>query len=300
MVISMRKLLFLVLFTSSVSLAGEVALTFDDAPRGDGLYFKGPERTEQLIRKLKAADVSAAFFCNTRDLTREGLVRLRSYADAGHIIANHTHSHPDLNKVGPEEFIREIQKAHSILAGISTFRPWLRFPYLHEGKDIPSRDAVRTALVKLAYTNAYVTIRNSDWLLDALFQEALQQERQIDLEKLKKVYLTILWAGIELYDTVAIKILGRSPKHVLLLHENDLAALFIDDLIQLLRDKGGRVISPDEAYRDPLAKMTPSALRLNWGRIAALAMDNAYPGPLLTRWDDKELRNLVKDEEVFH
>ena len=70
---------------------------------------------------------------------------------------------------------------------------------------------------------------------------------------------------------MAKEVLGRSPKHVLLLHENDLAALFIKDLIKHIRESGGKIISPAEAYKDPIADFIPNVLMNNQGRIAAIA-----------------------------
>lgn len=80
-----------------------------------------------------------------------------------------------------------------------------------------------------------------------------------------------LWETIEFYDGIAKKVLGRSPSHVLLLYENDMAALFVDDLVAHIRLKGWEIISPIEAYKDPISRMVPDVLFNNQGRIAAIA-----------------------------
>jgi len=78
--------------------------------------------------------------------------------------------------------------------------------------------------------------------------------------------------NIEFYDDIAVSTLGRSPKHVLLLHENEIAALFIGDLIDRIRAKGWKIISPTEAYTDPIAEMyDPSYVLTGQGRVAAIA-----------------------------
>ncbi len=60
-------------------------------------------------------------------------------------------------------------------------------------------------------------------------------------------------------------------RHVLLLHENDLAALFLGDLIRLLISKGWKVISLEAAYADPISSDAPGVLFNNQGRVAAIA-----------------------------
>ena len=43
---------------------------------------------------------------------------------------------------------------------------------------------------------------------------------------------------LDIYDKLARAVLGRSPKHTLLVHHNLLNALFLDDIIQMFKDKG--------------------------------------------------------------
>ena len=74
---------------------------------------------------------------------------------------------------------------------------------------------------------------------------------KINLENLKKLYVDHMWSAIMFYDQVAAEYLGRSPKHILLLHDIDTTALFIDDLVKYIRKKGWEIISPLEAYQGP-------------------------------------------------
>ncbi len=99
---------------------------------------------------------------------------------------------------------------------------------------------------------------------------------------------------------MALAALGRSPKHVLLLHENDLAALFVDSLIEFLRAKGWKIISPAEAYRDPIATMIPNVLLNNQGRVAALAKASGYTGKFSQDSEDERfLEKLFEQQRVF-
>lgn len=118
---------------------------------------------------------------------------------------------------------------------------------------------------------------------------------------MKQVYVESLWSSIKFYDNIAQQVLGRSPKHILLLHENDLAALFIADLAEFIKAKGGKIISPQEAYTDPIADMVPDVLFNNQGRIAAIARSKGYAVRQLVHEseDVKFLDDLFEKQGVF-
>jgi peptidoglycan/xylan/chitin deacetylase (PgdA/CDA1 family) len=207
------------------------------------------------------------------------------YSKAGHLLANHTHNHPDLNQVGAKRYGTNITRTHNELKEFATQVNWFRYPYLHEGKTRPVRDSVREFLAQHDYFNGYVTVDNYDWYIESAFQTALKEGRAIDFDKLRKAYVDILWSGILFYDSIAVRSLGRSPKHVLLLHENDLAALFIDALVDRIRKEGWHVISMIDAYADPIAKEIPDVLLNNQGRVTAIAKARGYDGSV---WHESE------------
>lgn len=274
-------------FSPSMAETRSIALTFDDAPRESSAHLDGTTRTARLIAGLSAAKVpQVAFFCNTKRFDAPGRARIESFAEAGHLIANHSHSHLDLHRVGAVRFLEDMRIADETLRGIPNLRKWFRYPFLHEGKTLEERDAVRIALRQIKYLSAYVTIDNYDWYMDSLFQEAVRAGKTIDHEKLRDAYVDLLADSIEYYDALAREQLGRSPRHVLLLHENDLAALFIGDLVARLRRDGWEIISPELAYADPIAAIEPDTLALGQGRIVAIAEQNGVRGSR-SRWESE-------------
>ncbi|MFM9865468.1 MAG: polysaccharide deacetylase family protein [Micropepsaceae bacterium] len=281
-----RLIIGIVLALSVTSaLAREIAITFDDAPTNDSAYMTGDERTSRLIAAVKAAGIEqAAFFCITRGRTAAELTRLTAYATAGHIIANHSNTHPNLRALTAEDYLADIAAADVTLKGMQNFRPWFRFPFLSEGDTRQKRDAVRAGLRAMNYTQGYVTVDNYDWYLNALANNAKKAGQSIDEAALRNVYVEVLIEAIEFYDGIAIKTLGRSPRHVLLLHENDLAVLFIGDLTAALRKRGWTIVTPEAAYADPIAQIEPDTLFLGQGRVAAIAHTKAVkPADLCPR-----------------
>ncbi|MBM0106811.1 polysaccharide deacetylase family protein [Steroidobacter sp. S1-65] len=299
-----QLLVFCMLAAMSALATGEetrsIAITIDDAPRPDTLHFYAPARTAKLIETLAQARVEQVmFFCNSGRMDAAGAERIQAYVRAGHLVANHTHSHADLHKVGVDAFLADIQQAAQVLSAFPNYRPWFRFPFLHEGLTVEVRDRMRGELQKLGYRAGYVTVDTYDFHMDRMFQAALQAGKKIDFDRLRAAYVDLLTDSVEFYDQVARSQLGRSPRHVLLLHENDLAALYLGDLVNHLRDKGWKIISPEQAFLDPIATMEPDTLLLGQGRIIALATANGYEGPT-RRWENEaELEREFARRQVW-
>lgn len=274
----LATLLFCLSVTGAFADDKRIALTFDDAPRGDGAYFSGDERAAALIKALDAVDSPpVAQFVTTRGILNlpGGRDRVAMYADAGHLIANHSHTHPWLHKTETNAYLADLDKAEELLEGFQNRRAWFRFPFLDEGRrDVEKRDAVRTALAERGLLSGYVTIDTYDWHMERRFQEALKAGLTEDaFGPWRQAYIAMIVDAAERYDQMSEKWLGRRSAQVLLLHENDLAALFIDDAVLALRDAGWEIISPDVAYEDPIAKELPKTTFSGMGRISALAFD---------------------------
>jgi peptidoglycan/xylan/chitin deacetylase (PgdA/CDA1 family) len=285
------------LFVAASAQASErtIALTFDDATRGDSSIMAGETRTRQLIDALSDADVEQAmFFVTTRNvesLGKSGPARLRAYSNAGHVLGNHSHSHQWLWRTDTDAYIADLDRAISFLADYENVESFYRYPFLDEGRALDKRDSLREALANRGLKNGYVTIDTYDWYLDALAQTAKESGPALDMDKLRNLYVDVIVRSTEFYDAMAQKVLGRSPHHVLLLHENDVAALFIGDLVAELRRRGFRIIPATVAFSDPIAEREPDTLFLNQGRIAALAHEAG--------WERRELVSPTEDEEYL-
>lgn len=300
-----RLLLLLVLLPLAACAAAQptkrIALTFDDAPMKDGPLFSGPERTQRLIAALRDAGVEqAAIFVTTSRLETAGdEARISAYAAAGHVLGNHSHGHRRLRRIGADAYLDDLDLAGRTLAKFGNVRPWFRFPFLDEGADAVSRDAVRAGLRERGLANAYVTVDTWDWALVDLVRQAKAAGRDIDLDRLRALYLEMMLSAVDSYDALAVEYLGRSPAHVLLAHENDLAALFIGDLVHALRQRGWTIVTADEAYRDPIALEAPATLHNGNGRVAALAAARgAGPARLADPYHDEALLKRLFEERA--
>ena len=304
--------LFLWLWATPAQAAdGEkrVALSFDDVPRGAGAFMTLDERSEKIIASLAALKVpQTVFFVNPCKLDepqgQSGEKRISAYVAAGHVIANHSCSHPKLGNSDAQSYLADIDKAEAWLKGREGYRPWFRFPYLDEGgSDKVKRDAVRAGLKARGLSNGYVTADGSDWNLEKLTLDAKAAGKNMDMKALRKLYVTSQMSALDYHDELARLTLGRSPAHVLLLHETDLAALFIGDLVDEMRRRGWTIISADEAFADPINIAMPDVPYASGTLIGSMAWEKNIQPPLSPYWIGTSTQNflfargVVKDKE---
>lgn len=270
----MKSLLMIsVLLLSSIINAKEVALSFDDSPMPTSKHFDTHKRTEELIRKLKLLNVPPVMiFANPckRSDTASVIGQLKKYRDAGHIIANHTCNHPRFDEVGFEEFSKDAQKGDQLLAPLMVGQKFFRFPYLNESKDEKLRDQMREWLQANGYRNGFVSIDNDDYLFSSKINQAKEQGKKIDYKKVEELFTKHLIESATFYNDLAVKSLGRSPKHVILLHEMDATVMFIESLVNALRKDGWKIISVEEAYKDKLYLDQPKNTYAGDGLIAQI------------------------------
>lgn len=279
------SVLVLAACATAPSPAKRIALTYDDAPRGEGAAYTGAERTEALLAALEAADTGpVAMFVTTRGMDEPGgAARIAAYAAAGHRIANHSGTHPWASRTEPDAYLADIDAAEAKLAGLPNRRAWFRFPFLDEGGQgeggAARRDALRAGLAARGLANGYVTVDTYDWHLADLWRRAVRDGRAVDEAALSRLYTDMVLDAAAHYDAMALDVLGRRPAQVLLLHENDLAARFTEDLVAALRAGGWAIVDPDEAYADPVADVVPATRFSGMGRLAAMAADAGAEGP---------------------
>ncbi len=277
----------LIIFTTINGFARQsISFTFDDGSISDQSKYSLEEWNSMILDALKSAEVEAAFFVTTQGKqTEKGKYLLNSWDEAGHMIANHTHTHPSFNsdEVTAQDFEKELLRADKIITHYEHYSKLFRFPYLKEGKDPAKVDSIRQIMAQHGYRNGYVTIDASDWYVDSRLRERLKKNPDADLDDFKDYYLEHLYERAVFYDNLAYDMTGRHIKHTILLHHNLAAALFLDDLIAMFISKGWNVISADEAFQDPIFKNTPdyAGESLIW----ALAKDSGkydellrYPG----------------------
>ncbi len=280
-----------------------IAFSFDDAPRGAGAFLEPDTRPGLLIEALKTAGIEqAVFFINPGRITAydDDAADIAAYARAGHVLANHTANHSKLSSETVTAFLADVDAAETWLKDKPNYRPWFRFPFLDEGrKNKAKRDAVRAGLKQRGLMNGYVTVDASDWYLEDMAISASKAGKIMDWNALRDLFVESYVESAEFSDDLARRTLGRSPVQMILLHETDLAAMFVDDLAAALKKQGWIIVSADEAYRDPIANMEPDVAFADGTRTQMLAAERNIGNRWYKRNDQKVAKKLFA-ERVLH
>jgi|CeladaMinimDraft_18_1061708.scaffolds.fasta_scaffold01619_2 peptidoglycan-N-acetylmuramic acid deacetylase len=136
---------------------------FRGSPEGRNLYLtfdNGYENgyTAKILDVLKEKKVPACFFV-TGHYVRTEPELLRRMAKEGHIIGNHSWSHPDFSTLADEKIREELEKVRREVADITGQR---EMRYLRPPRGIFSERSLRVSQ-SLGYTNVFWSIAYKDW-----------------------------------------------------------------------------------------------------------------------------------------
>lgn len=272
--------------------ATEVAITIDDPDlnSNDTPKLALDERNAAILAALrKHKDLKAALFvCGMRVDNEQGKKHLLDWDKAGHLIGNHSYSHFFYPRAGFEKFSQDVMKGEAIISGLKNYRKFFRFPYLKEGDTAEKRDQMRAFLNEKNYRMGYVTIDTSEWAIDARLRKRLNENPNADLTAYRDFYLEHIWERAQFYDQLTGKVVGKPVKHTLLIHHNLVAALFLDDLLQMFEKKGWKLINAERAFQDSIFKKLPNVIPAGESIIWSLAKESGK--------FESELRYPAEDE----
>lgn len=242
--------------------AQSVAFTFDDGPKMGATPLMTPQqRNAAMLKALAEQHLRAALFVTSGNGANkaEGFALLKAWGEAGHMIGNHTVTHPDLNAKTTtlKAYEDEVLACDAVIHTVPGYRKFFRFTFLREGDTPEKRDGMRAFLNARGYRNAYVTIDTSDWRLDQRLNEKLAANPGLDVAPYRDMYLSHLAQRAEAYQALSQKLLGRQIPQVLLLHHNLLNALFLGDALTLFKAKGWTFVDPEKAFADPVYQLRP-------------------------------------------
>lgn len=258
MIIRVVLITILLLFNSSV-FPGEVSLTIDDLPFVGSTNGKGgrlrreKRRFTQVLQVLEKDHVPASGFVVAGAIESKQWQLLKNFYQAGNIIANHTYSHPNLNRTSATKYIANIRRATQRLKPLLSTPKYFRYPFLAEGRG-KRKYEVKHYLESHGYVIVPVTIDSKDFRFNQRFLHIHWRRRNQYLNSFRKKYINYIWRQTKRAERNAMSRVHRPIKQILLIHMNTLNSYFIQDIIDLYRQHGYRFISLPEAMKDPYYK----------------------------------------------
>lgn len=257
------RALILTFFYSCHVFTAEVSFTMDDPEVTASPIYSAVERNDIILQTFENHKIKAALFvCGMRIDNHQGEILLQSWDSKGHLIANHSYSHLYFHskKVLFENYRDDFLKVEPLISSLKNFKKLYRFPFLKEGDTHDKRDNMRHEINKNGYSQGYVTIDASDWYVDSRLRDRLKTNPNASLAPYRDFYLKHMWSRALFYDDLSKKVFDREIKHTLLIHHNLLNALFLDDLMNMFKNKGWKLISAKEAFKDNVYKLEPKII----------------------------------------
>jgi peptidoglycan/xylan/chitin deacetylase (PgdA/CDA1 family) len=269
------------LLTAQNSTQRQIAITIDDLPAGSAASMTGAEiaeMTTKLLTTLRDQKIPAVGFVNERKLYKFGEVderikALSMWLDYGFELGNHTFAHTSLNRGGLKEWEEDIIRGETVtrllLAQHNMTLRYFRHPFLDTGRDLETRRQAEAFLVSRGYRIAPVTMDAWDWMYAGVYDDARRRGDAALQQQLVSSYLSYTGQVFDYYEKFSKELMGYEPKQILLLHGNWLEADHIGELLDMLRKRGYKFITLQDALSD-----------------AAYSMPDEYVGEEGTGWID--------------
>ena len=240
-----------------------IAITFDDLPGAPAA--ENCERAafvdlnRRLLAGLEQGAIPAVGFvveghgCASRADILPTVLGL--WLDADLSLGNHTYSHLDLNATSVSDYQTAILDGERVLRPMLAARGevprYFRYPALHTGNTAEKKETIESYLDELGYRNAPVTIDSQEWVFASAYRQAIRRGQPDIAQCVADAYLPFMEAVVAFFEAWSVEIMGYEIPQVLLLHANELNARHFPELVTMLRERGYRFVSLDEALMDP-------------------------------------------------
>ena len=255
-----RLSIFFAVALSALGQSRQVAITIDDLPRGgDAAQNEGRDfgsiraMTEKLLSPLRGIPfigfVNAGRAASLSDSEMQGVLKI--WLEHGGTLGNHTWSHPDLNSVSLADYEADLLRGEDAVARAMGRKPvYFRHPFLHAGKDEAARKGLEAFLKEHEYRVAPVTLDNSDWMFAAVYARALRSDNTL-AARVRREYLAYMESIFAFFEIRSKEVVGHEVAQTLLIHASQLNADAMPDLLAMMRRRGYRFVTLDEALKDP-------------------------------------------------
>jgi peptidoglycan/xylan/chitin deacetylase (PgdA/CDA1 family) len=246
----------------------QIAITIDDLPAAASNTMTAAEitsMTTKLLTTLQQQKVPVVGFVNERKLFQkwgevdERIKALNMWLDDGFDLGNHTYGHTSLNQAGLKDFEESVVRGETItsilLAQHSKKMRYFRHPFLDTGRDLETRREAEEFLIGRGYRIAPVTMDAWDWNFAGVYDDAKKRGDTALQQEIVSAYLSYHAAVFDYFEKFSKNLVGYEPKQIILLHANNLEAEHIGELLDMLRKRGYRFITLDDALSDSVYSM---------------------------------------------
>jgi len=238
----------------------KMAFTLDDLPLWPMSYPPPGYSAAGIVEDIKAAldrhKIKGVYaFANSWSLIKhpEFSAIMDGWVADGHHVANHTHSHIELNDVSAETYIEDIDLGERCLM------PWLatapkryfRHPLCYWGDTEEKRDTLRNFLAAQNYETAEVTSWLYEWRWNRAYLNCREQGYHEGTALVRRTFLEFSLAQLRYDNLSARRWFGREITGITLGHTLPFFADIADELFGQLINEGVEFVPLEEAMTDP-------------------------------------------------
>ena len=251
---------------ASGSSSKAVAITVDDLPGavpGTGQSVGNLRDLQEINRKIpqvfKAHRVPAIGFVNEWKLQVSGerdarVALLQTWLDAGLTLGNHTYTHASFQTTPlaqyEEDTIRGEVVTRTLMKAAGQDERYFRHPFLQTGPTAEAKAAFEEFLKAHGYQVAPVTVDNDDYMFNDALGTAIEKKDEQLARKIRSAYLDHMNAAFDYYEAAARSLFHRDIPQILLIHDSELNAECLDDVLTNLERRGYRFVPLGEALAD--------------------------------------------------
>lgn len=225
-----------------------MAITMDDFNQRFDIRVSRETRDQNILDAFDAVGLKAAGFVTGTMVNSEwGKSLLDYWARRGHLIENHTWTHPHANRTGSDDYLKNVLENTRFLNAEKKNPTYFRFPYLDDGKDRAQQEALFSGVQAQGLLNAPVTIDTIDWFTNSRLEARLRENPNADLTPYRDYYLTKCLKLANYWDETARALGYVNLPHLTLMHHNILNGLFLKDLLLAFKAEGWQFVDAAEA-----------------------------------------------------
>jgi len=239
---------------SNRSVVRDICVTFDELPAAKSFEEVDREAITYLILDaLKRHKVASTGFVVGQEIGQSFDI-LGQWLNQGHMLGSMTYSNQDYNYIGIEAFLADIRRGMDVvepmLSGFGQKQRYFRYPYLHYGSTPEERKQAALFIEDRNLQVVHATIVPEDYLFNLSLEKLGKFPDSASFDNLRDEYLNHLLEEVERVERLALELVKRPVKHILLLRANRLNAVYLDDLLGAIEDAGYGFISLNEALKD--------------------------------------------------
>ncbi|MBD3403877.1 polysaccharide deacetylase family protein [candidate division GN15 bacterium] len=232
----------------------EICITFNELPVARTFEETDLDALTYLVLEtLDRHEVAAAGFVVGQNVGTNFDI-LGEWLNRGHVLGNMTYAHQDLHEIGIEKFISDIEMGHEtiedMLSGFGQKKRYFRFPYLHYGDNTNAKRQVNLYLDHQNYVTAHATVVPEDYLYNLTLEKLGKYPDSAEYDALLNEYVNHVLDEVERCQLLALELVNRPVKQILLLRMNRLNAIYLDEMLRALTDMGYEFVTLDEALAD--------------------------------------------------